>query len=218
VIEHVTGDELSQTAYYDAMRRDFASRYDEGRDPWTVEPAMGEAADILCSALGGHRARVLDVGTGRGRDTLALLRAGHRVTGIDIVATPEWDKITEEWGENVRFECAGLLDLPSVPAYDAILDNGCMHHQHPEVYDAYLRRLHDVLYPDGLLTVSVYLAEADTGSLYRNNDERLHRSFTKPELLDLLAKSGFAVLDVREAPRALHNLRYLVVTLRREET
>lgn len=216
MIEFVTGDELSQTAYYDVMRRTFADRYDQGRDPWTEEPAMGQAAGILCAALGEHRARVLDVGAGRGRDTAALLRAGHQVTGIDIVAMPEWDRIAGEWGQNVRFECAGLLDLPPVPAYDAVLDNGCLHHQHPEAYDAYLRRLHDVLRADGLLTVSVYLARAEAGALYRNNDERLHRDFTEPELRELLSAAGFAVVGVREVPRTLNNLRYLIVTLRRE--
>lgn len=201
--------------YEQVMARRFAERYAEHRDPWTGEPAMSVITQMLCDTLADRQAHVLDVGTGRGRDAVALARAGHTVTGIDVATVPDWAVLAGQWAGRLRFEAVGLLDLPATAAYDAVLDNGCMHHQHPDSYGAYLRRLADVLRGDGLLMVSVFASGDGRGSLYTSNDERLHRDFGEQELVDLVTSVGFTFEGSCEVPRGLLGLNYMVATFRR---
>jgi SAM-dependent methyltransferase len=202
--------------YDDLLRSDFTHHYTESRDVWTEEPAMREAARALLAALpDSGNAHVLDVGSGRAVDTRFLLRCGYRVTSIDLVACPEWEALTAHHGDRVRFLCKGLLDLEPVAEYDAVLDNGCMHHQHPDVYESYLRRVHDVLRPAGLFTLSVFHSADGPGGLYVNAADRLYREFTRAELTELLHRAGFIPVDVRHARRAVADSTYLVMTVRK---
>ncbi|MCD9194364.1 SAM-dependent methyltransferase [Streptomyces albireticuli] len=204
-------------AGYDAvLRRDFHDHYADGRDLWTGEEAMRRAPGLLMDALGGPGgARVLDLGTGHGRDAELLLAGGHRVTGVDIVASPAWEIISVEWPGRARFLATAVLDLPGAAEYEAVLDNGCFHHQHPGAYGPYLRRIRELLRPDGLFAVSVFHAADGAGGLYANEGDRLYREFTVEELTTLVRAHGFAPVATHRVPRAVEGLAYLVGIFRR---
>ena len=205
-----------EAAYVHTLRRTFAERYASGRDFWTREPAMRRPVEFLLRARGDRADRhVLDVGTGRGPDAIALLRAGHCVTGIDLAATPEWDAIKVRWGDRVRLVESGLLDLAPVPVFDAALDNGCLHHQHPDGVGRHVRRLVDLVRPGGLITVSVFRSASKTGALYLLDERRLSREYTGDELLALFGEAGASPLETHVLSRALPGeAGYLVATFR----
>jgi SAM-dependent methyltransferase len=217
VTERIAAPPEPEAKYAHTLRRAFAERYASGRDFWTREPAMRTPVEILCRALAGRPDQhVLDVGTGRGPDAVALLQAGHRVTGIDIVGgTPEWRVIRGRWGERVRLLETGLLDLPAEAAFDAALDNGCLHHQHPDGHPRYARHLVRLVRPGGLVAVSVFRSASDAGALYLLGERRLSREFTEPELVALFQDAGAAPVEARVLSRDLPGeAGYLVVTFR----
>ncbi|MGW7574682.1 SAM-dependent methyltransferase [Streptomyces sp. NPDC054765] len=218
MIEKVDTPPLKPDVYPSVLAEDFATRYTEGRDSWTAEPAMQHAVRNLVLALGDHPGRhILDVGTGHGRDAAELLRAGHRVTGIDLVPSPQWAEVRSAWGDRARFLTTDLLSFPDDVVYDAVLDNGCMHHQHPDLYGAYIGRLWQAVRSGGLLLVSVFGAREAQGATYLSNDRRLCREFTEDELSALFGRHGFTLTTCRSVPRALPGRHYLLATFRRDE-
>jgi len=79
VMSHVAITEAPAQAGYDALRdASFRASYDDARDLWSDEPAMQPAVDRLLARL-PQGARTLDIGAGRGRDSVKLLAAGHHV-------------------------------------------------------------------------------------------------------------------------------------------
>ncbi|QLE75362.1 class I SAM-dependent methyltransferase [Streptomyces rectiverticillatus] len=219
-VERTEAAPLDEALYAAVLHSDFRDHYARGRDVWTGEEAMRQAPRLLMDAL-RHRtgaagpAHVLDIGAGRGRDAGLLLAAGHRVTGIDLVVSPEWETLTRRHPGRARFLATAALDLPGTAQYDAVLDNGCFHHQHPGAYGPYLRRVRELLRPGGLLTLSVFHAADGRGGLYANEGSRLYREFTEDELTALAAGHGFALVGMRQVPRAVGDLTYLVSTFRR---
>src|SRR5688572_29291316 len=90
-------------AYAAMMRASFERRYQDQGDSWTRDDAAQEAGRDLLSRLPADvPCTVLDIGTGRGRDLELFLAAGHRATGIDIVAPDNWPALRETWGEAVE--------------------------------------------------------------------------------------------------------------------
>lgn len=204
-----------ESAYADVLRSDFHDHYANGRDVWTAEDAMREAPRLLLRALRDRAdAHVLDIGTGHGRDAAILCDAGCRVTGIDLVESPEWAALTARSQGRARFAVCSLADLDGTAVHDAVLDNGCLHHQHPDGYGRYLDRVRELLRPGGLFTVSVFRSADGPGRLFANGARRLYREFTETELTELVTGHGFAPVEVRLVPRGAAGLHYLVGTYR----
>lgn len=215
--------QLDESAYADVLRTDFQDHYVNGRDVWTDENAMREAPRLLLGVLGalGDRTdapHVLDIGTGHGRDAAILADGGCRVTGIDLVESPEWPALSARTEGRARFDTCSLSDLAGTAVYDAVLDNGCLHHQHPDGYSRYLDRVRELLRPDGLFTVSVFESANGPGRLYANGAQRLYREFTEEELTGLITAHGFTLVEVLLIPRGTAGLHYLVGTYRATDT
>ncbi|MXN73967.1 methyltransferase domain-containing protein [Burkholderia sp. 4701] len=200
--------------YPDLLFNSFRSSYDELQDIWSDEPAMR----LVVPVLGDHLhpdSHVLDVGAGRGRDSLALFAAGHRVTAIDLIVTPEWQTIERDTKGRVRFIEGDLSSVALPDRYDAVLDNGCLHHQHPDAYLAYLRRLWDHTVEGAWLAVSFFTpapaVHAPKGRLWTKHDGRLTRDFTTAEACELLASAGWRVERTLPIARASDAHHYLLV-------
>jgi cyclopropane fatty-acyl-phospholipid synthase-like methyltransferase len=182
---------VPREGYGELMSDAFHERYETGRDSWTAEEAMTTPVRVLKAELpAGH---VLDVGAGKGRDVECLLAAGYRVTGLDLHEPVEWSALRSAWADRVTLARSSLLAWTGTPV-DAVLDNGCFHHQHPDDYATYLAKVHACLAPGGVLVISVftpYRKERRHGYYTQIDAGRLNRYFTQRELATMLAKSGF---------------------------
>ena len=188
--------------------RSFQNAYATGGDSWTEEVAMRELAKALCVHL-QRGSRVLDVGAGRGADTLVLLESGMIVDAIDPVRTPEWTELENTWQASLTFKETTFDEVYS-PHYDAILDNGCMHHQPPEAEQAYLTNVVSNLTPGGVYACSVFHALPRRGSeTLTAQDGRLSRTFAVDDIVSMLGRYDLEPVEVRVVQRSRPEWKYI---------
>jgi tellurite methyltransferase len=80
-------------------------------------------------ALGQQGARILDVGSGQGRDTLFIGRMGHRVVGVDMSAHGVRDMLTTADTENlaVTGAVADITTYTPSGMFDVVLIDRTLH-------------------------------------------------------------------------------------------
>jgi SAM-dependent methyltransferase len=131
--------------------------------------------------------RVLDIGTGSGRDLAALLRQGYEAFGVEPIDAMRAEAIRRHPELSSRI-CPGALpnvETPFGTQFDGILCSAVlMHIQESDLFDTAfnLRRL---LRPNGRLLVSLPLTRSDMLSGERAADGRLFKTYF-PEYLQLL--------------------------------
>ena len=106
-------------------------------------------------------AAVLDVPCGDGRIALALARAGHRVTGVDIAPAEVERAAAAAAGLGARFLAGDLRALPVTGPFDAVVSWGnSFGYLTPEDSARSLAGMHAVLRPGGRLALeSLSVAE-----------------------------------------------------------
>lgn len=178
-------------AAYDASAEQYAAEAAQLRD--SIRKEIARFAGLL-----GGSGRVLEIGSGGGRDARALEAYGLSVRRTDI--TPGFVEILREQG----FE-ADLLDPltdelrdPQSPDghYDAVWAQACLMHVDRDDLPTVLTRLAEVTRPAGLIFLSVTegdghrLEPGRTGSRYHQIDWR------ESELRVVANRSGWVVDEV----------------------
>ena len=114
-----------------------------------------EDAAILDALQLPAGSQVLEIGTGSGHFSRAAVRAGHRVTALDVSPTMlayAKARAEAEGLQGIEFRNAGFLTFsgPSA-AYDAVVSVAVLHHL-PDVWKAVaLHNIHRWLKPGGML-------------------------------------------------------------------
>jgi 2-polyprenyl-3-methyl-5-hydroxy-6-metoxy-1,4-benzoquinol methylase len=186
------GSQKQETiAAYDASAVEYAA--ETAQLPDSILKEIERFAGLL-----GGSGRVLEIGSGGGRDARALEAHGLSVRRTDI--TPGFVEVLREQG----FE-ADLLDPltdelsdPQSPGgqYDAIWAQACLMHVDREDLPTVLTRLAEVTRPAGLIFLSVTegdghrLETGRTGSRYHQTDWR------EAELRAVTSNSGWVVDEV----------------------
>ncbi|WP_378738000.1 class I SAM-dependent methyltransferase [Nocardia brasiliensis] len=160
------------------------SAYDNDTAPWVIgEP---QPAIVELERDGWIRGRVLDIGCGAGEHTILLTKLGYDVLGIDL--SPSAVEFARENAAAqqipaARFEVADALAFgdrapDAVPTYDTIVDSALFHvfGTEPEARAAYVRSLHALCEPGGLVHV-LALSDAEPGFGPRISDAVIRESF-----------------------------------------
>ena len=105
------------------------------------------------------RSTLLSAACGAGRYDGMLLEAGHSVVGIDQSAGM-LARARERFPE-ARYEKIGLQEMDFREAFDGAICMDAMEHVCPEDWPDILRGFREALKPDGVLYLTVVLAEAD---------------------------------------------------------
>lgn len=162
----------------------------------------------LSLALEQHGGRVLDVGCSPGHLSMALVRAGFDVQGLDL--NPIWlEKYAPGWAARLRVMHANLeqepLPFPS-DSFDLVMFTEVLEHiaiTDPGVVLGEIRR---VLRPGGRMLLStpnvanlsnvVALIRGENvfwpPEIFYGSVDRHNREYTPAELLRLIEKAGFA--------------------------
>lgn len=179
-----------------------ASRFE--RAPVQTDPAgldwLVRAAEL---PAGTH---VLDAGCGPGLVCEVLLRAGCRVTGVDLSAEmiDRARKRCESYGARASFARQSLFDAALVGPFDAAISRLVLHHT-PDAA-AFVRRLVELVRPGGVVVVCDHTTDPDPAraawhqEIERARDRTHTRNLTPGGLVDLLAAAGLT--DLRLAERS----------------
>jgi len=211
---------LSPSEYLAVAKESFFIRYESDTDVWTHEPELSHAPAILIESLPMSQPHTLDLGAGKGRDVEVFLRAGHRVTAVDLFNQDSWRELQNRWRGNVNFVASPFLDWSPAIQFDAILDNGCFHHQHPSEYARHLSHMKAMMKPRAKAAFCVFTPnELDRKEGYFTQIDlgRISRYFTEAELKQLLEASGFRWLRSKRVYREKYDRYYLVALVENVE-
>jgi len=208
-----------------ACRREVTvAAYDSAAEAY--RDASGELADTELAAVAelvarlGPGARVLEIGTGGGRDALALEAAGASVRRTDVA--PAFVRLLREAGHDAEV-LDPLTDDLTDPApdrtgltHDAVWANASLLHVARSDLPVVLARLAAATRPGGLLRASVKEGGGEAWSTHGSLD--LPRTFTywrEEPFVAVLASAGWRPerLERAESMRGEH---WLVVTAVRE--
>ncbi|PYO04583.1 MAG: hypothetical protein DMD75_31015 [Candidatus Rokuibacteriota bacterium] len=170
---------------------------------WGTRPS---ALAREAAALTGHRARVVDLGCGEGRDTVFLAEQGHEVIGIDlsIEGLQKAQRLAERRGAHVQWVCAALPDLPVRGSFDLVHSCGSIHYVARADRGALFERLRGLTRPGGHHAHVVFTERR----IYREKNEVVHY-FTPDELRE--AYRGWIILRHEEGliPCAQDGVRHV---------
>ncbi len=172
------------------------------RAPVQSDPAALErlvlAADLPADSL------VLDAGCGPGLVSAALLRAGHRVVGVDLsnemIARAR--ARCESFGARAQFVVGSLHDPDLTGPFDAALSRYVLHHVSDPL--GFVRRQAGLLRPGGVLVLSDHTTDPDPDraaihrELERDRDRTHTDNHTPGALADLLARAGLGAIRLVE--------------------
>ncbi|QCR44781.1 hypothetical protein C1N91_15800 [Curtobacterium sp. SGAir0471] len=205
------------------MRRDLTAErtllaYERGADRYaerTDDHRAGLVDDLL--ALVPDGARVLELGSGPGRDADALESAGLRVDRTDGSAA---------FVERLRADGhdARVLDVRRDGwggPYDAVFANAVLLHVPRSDTAAVLERARDAVRPGGVLAATVKRGDGDgDGDGWSDRklaDPRWFTYWDEDGLAAVVTNAGWAAVDVRETTRPGAEERWLTVTARRPD-
>ena len=181
--------------------------------PEPMRRAVGRFGDALPA-----QARVLEIGSGGGRDARALEEAGLSVRRTDVSAA--FVELVRSEGHDADVVdplCDDLADpaRPGTP-YDAVWANAALLHVVRADLPAVLRRLAEVTVEGGLLRFSVKEGDGESWSVHGHVAGRRHFTFWREDpLRAAVADAGWVVEDVVTAESPEDGERWLEVWARR---
>lgn len=213
------GDPLPDGRHEVVMRRDLAAErtldaYERAADRYaerTDDHRAGLVDDLLALVPGG--ARVLELGSGPGRDALALEAAGLVVDRTD--GARSFVDALRSAGHEAR-----LVDVRSDAfggPYEAVFANAVLLHVGRTELEGVLVRLRDAVHPGGVLAATVKLGDGDAWSTRKLDLARHFTYWTPGPLAEVVTRSGWTDVDVRETTRPGADERWLTVTARRPQ-
>jgi methyl halide transferase len=153
--------------------------YEAGQDGWDLGEPSPPLADWLANGgrLGAH---VAIPGAGRGHDARLLARQGYRVTAFDFAepAVAEARRLAAAEGIAITVEARDIFTLARdhAGAFDAVWEYTCFCAIDPARREEYVRVLHAILRPGGILLACFYpLREGTDGPPFPVSREAVER-------------------------------------------
>lgn len=152
-----------------------------------TQPKMAPELRKYIKLLNGKE--VLDLGVGKGYNSVLLSNFGFNVTGVDI--SNESLKYIEE-----NFDCSNLTLINKdvrifeieKNKYDLILSSNVLHFMPKEDFLKIIKKIKENLKEDGLIYISVFSKEDPSSKLNKNFKENTCISyFSKEEILDIFS-------------------------------
>ncbi|WP_144760851.1 bifunctional GNAT family N-acetyltransferase/class I SAM-dependent methyltransferase [Curtobacterium sp. 9128] len=213
------GDVLPDGRHEVRMRRDLATdrtlhTYEHAADRY-ADRTDGHRAGLVDDLLGlvPVGARVLELGSGPGRDARALEEAGLRVDRTDG-ARSFVDRLRAD-GHTAR-----VLDVRTGVfggGYDAVFANAVLLHVRREELPGVLRRALVAVVPGGVLAATVKRGDSEDWSTRKLDRPRHFTYWTEDALASVVSETGWTDVVVRETTAPGAEERWLTVTARRPE-
>lgn len=148
--------------------------------------------------------RALDIGCGKGRNSICLAQNGFDVLGIDFSETSiEMSKEQAKQKDfNLSFLCKSIFDFQGeLYNYDFIYDSGCFHHIKPHRREEYLKTVLRYLKPNGYFSMICFNLKGGANmsdyDVYRDNSMHGGIGFSEYKLRTIL-ETYFEIIEFRE--------------------
>lgn len=148
--------------------------------------------------------KALDIGCGKGRNSIYLAQKEFEVDGVDFSETSiEMAKEIAKKSEiNVNFLCQSIFDFHGKPeSYDFIYDSGCLHHIKPHRREQYLKNIIRYLKADGYFAMICFNLKGGANisdyDVYKDKSMHGGMGFTEGKLRNILEKH-FEIIEFRE--------------------
>ncbi|WP_459476917.1 class I SAM-dependent methyltransferase [Clostridium saccharoperbutylacetonicum] len=148
--------------------------------------------------------KALDIGCGKGRNSIYIAKKGLEVCGVDFSETSieMANKIATEQGRKVKFSCQSIFDFQSEKEnYDFIYDSGCFHHIKPHRREQYLSTILKYLKPNGYFAMICFNLKGGANisdyDVYKDNSMHGGMGFSDYKLKTIL-ESYFEIVEFRE--------------------
>lgn len=181
--------------------------------------AMTDAVRARVEALAAHAgpgARVLEIGSGGGRDARAMEQLGLRVRRTDV--TPGFVELLRGEGHGCDL-VDPLVDDLSVPEgpYDAVWANASLLHVARQDLSVVLARLASVTRAGGLLLAAVKEGDGEGWSTHGAISSRRHFTYWRAvDLEQVVAASGWTDVSVRSGTSGHRGESWLEVSAVRD--
>jgi len=151
-----------------------------------------------------NNGKALDIGCGKGRNSLYLAQRGFEVYGMDFSKTSIkcGKEIAKEQSLNVKFLCQSIFDFQDKSeSFDFINDSGCFHHIKPHRRNEYLKTILKYLKPDGYFAMSCFNLKGGANisdyDVYRDYSMHGGLGFSEYKLKTIL-ETYFEIIEFRE--------------------
>lgn len=190
-------------------------RYQNRQTGWDIGEPAPPFVDYLAEPEAPAPGRILVPGSGRGHDALLFARHGFEVVGVDFAPSAvEYSRARaaeENLSEKTSFIQSDLFKLPDeyLGSFDYAAEHTCFCAIDPGLRPNYVRVIHQLLKPGGLLIAVFFAHNREGGPPFRTsaaevrqlfsplfNIERLHpakrshRQRANEELFGLLRKKN----------------------------
>lgn len=188
----------------EANRRYFYEAYCTGKHGWATDAPSPYAVAFLKQVRGVvPRGKLLDIGCGEGRHSIAAAVLGFRVTAVDyepLALRRARQFAASSHIKGILFREANVFCLPFRDSrFDVVLDYGCWHHQRKSDWRPYVTSILRVLKPRGFYVLSVFSPEfaffRGTGKSWHIAQGAYRRCFTREEIVGLFRRD-FDVLEM----------------------
>lgn len=171
--------------------------YEREAPRYVVAMAQGSARSLSEGLLAAFLprldpgARVLELGCGGGRDTMAMLRHGCAVDATDgaTAMVRETQALTGQAARVMQFH-----QLEAVAEYDAVWAHASLHHQPFASLPDVLARIARALKPGGWFFANYKLGSGDA----RDDLGRLYNFPPRVDLLELYRAGGWELADLQD--------------------
>lgn len=190
--------------------------YDQNAETWANqrkkigEPSFWDPEYAQFRQFKKPEGKVLEIGSGSGREALELVRMGYQYTGIDL--SKELIKIAQETCPRGRFYYAEPSDLPfENETFDAFTSWALLTHCPKDRIDKVLSEIRRVLKANGAGFIAM---REGTGESQESETGRWFSYYSLEEFENILKKNGFQILHMGKHPSRA-NLVWLTFILSR---
>ena len=158
--------------------------YRQGRTGWDRGGPTPQFEALLAETDAPRPGTMAVVGCGNGHDALLFARHGFDVTGFDFAPTPLANATAAAAAsglqDHARFERIDIFDLADryPGSFDYVLERACFTAIAPADRDRYVRVVHDILKPGGLLIGQFMLGEREGGPPFATSPAEFRQRFT----------------------------------------
>lgn len=143
--------------------------------------------------------KILELGTGNGRNAIYMAQQGYQVDAVDISQEAlNWARENAlEKGVSVNFIYSDIFELDlRENYYDFVYDGGLLHHLPPHQRFQYIDKINNTLKPNGLFGITCFAPGfVEKGGAEAKTDESIYKvysmqggiAYTKDDLREILS-------------------------------